>query len=66
MQNSPNLKAVRFKGARIKISNDFIFEIFETKGIIISIKDSPKEIIKWKDISTRPKKISRFLKNTRK
>ena len=33
--NSPNLKAVRFKGACIKISNDLLFENFETKGIII-------------------------------
>ena len=43
MQNSPNLKAVRFKGKRITISKDLIFEIFETKGIIIIVKDNPKE-----------------------
>ena len=43
MKNSPNLKAVRFKGKRITISKDLIFEIFETKGIIIIVNDNPKE-----------------------
>ena len=43
MQNSQNLKAVRFEGKPVKFSNDLLFETFETKGIIISVKDSPKE-----------------------
>ena len=43
MQNSPNLKAVTFKGKLIKISRDFLFETFERKGIIISVKDCLQE-----------------------
>ena len=43
MQNSPNLKAVTFKGKPIKISRDFLFETFERKGIIISVKDCLQE-----------------------
>ena len=43
MQNSPNLRAVRFKGNPIKISKEILFETFETKGIVISVKDSPQK-----------------------
>ena len=35
LKNSPNLKALKFKGTPVTISEDLMFKSFETKGIII-------------------------------
>ena len=44
MKNSPNLKALNFTGKPITISEDFAFNIFDTKGIIISLNDNIQEM----------------------
>ena len=44
VKNSPNLKAINFTGKPIPISEEFAFNIFETKGIIISLNDNIQEM----------------------
>ena len=43
-KNTPNLKALRFTGKPIAISEEFIFKNFEAKGIIISSNDNLQEM----------------------
>ena len=44
LKNSPNLKALRFKGNPfLNMTEGFIFKIFQTKGIVISTNDNAQD-----------------------
>ena len=49
VKNSPNLRAVRFKGKPYKLTKEFMLQIFETKGIIISVNDGYQEDFEMAD-----------------
>ena len=49
VKNSPNLRAIRFKGKPYKLSKEFMLQIFETKGIIISVNDGYQEDFEMAD-----------------
>ena len=48
-KNSPNLRAIRFEGKSVIMPSAFMFKMFETKGIIISVKDNFQEDLEMLD-----------------
>ena len=59
-KNSPNLRAIRFEGKSVIMPSAFMFKMFETKGIIISVKDNFQEDLEMMDYFFKNQKDYQF------
>ena len=59
-KNSPNLRAIRFEGKPVILTAAFMFKMFETKGIIISVKDNFQEDLEMMDYFFKNQKDYQF------